>query len=250
MSFLNDVSLDKAIKYDLGINNAFCTTCKKERPLKEPQFRIARNNILAYDECYFCQKEIHTVCDYKTLTLFNKLFHWAKLEDKCFLLRKGVYPYEWVNTYDKFHSKLTGKSISDKEYKFATQLWNHFNLKNFGKYHDLYLKLGTILLYNVFTNRRKMCYKYYKLDPVYYISAPHLANNASLKTTKEQIELYTDQDMYELMKAGIRGGISMVSNSYALANNCYFYDQKSDKVVKLSKEKAKEKGIYNSKKAY
>jgi hypothetical protein len=54
--------------------------------------------------------------------------------------------------------------------------------------------------------------------------------------------------MYELMEAGIRGGISMVSNSYAIANNCYFYDQKQDKVVKLSKEKAEEKGIYNSKK--
>lgn len=72
----------------------------------------------------------------------------------------------------------------------------------------------------------------------------HLANDASLKTTKEQIELSTDQTMYELMGAGIRGRISMVSNSYAIANNCYFYDQKEDRILKLSTEE----GIYSSKK--
>ncbi|XP_029675597.1 uncharacterized protein LOC115243062 [Formica exsecta] len=54
--------------------------------------------------------------------------------------------------------------------------------------------------------------------------------------------------MYETYEAGIRGGISMIPHRYALANNCYFYDNKIGKTVKLSKEKAIEKGIYNSKK--
>ena len=49
--------------------------------------------------------------------------------------------------------------------------------------------------------------------------------------------------MYDLMTEGIRGGISMVSNPYAIANICYFYDQKLDKVIKLSKEEAEKRYI-------
>ena len=127
-------------------------------------------------------------------------------------------------------------------------MWKHFKFKNFGEYHDLYLTLDTLLLHDVFTNFRDMCYKNYKLDPIYYVSAPHLANSAALKVTGQELELYTDQNMYEFMTKGIRGGISMVSNPYAVANNCYFYDELLDKTVKLSKELAEKKGIYNSKK--
>lgn len=65
----------------------------------------------------------------------------------------------------------------------------------------------------------------YRLDPTSYVSAPHLANNALLKTTGQEIELYTDQNMYNIMTNGIRGGISIVSNPHAIANNCYFYDK-------------------------
>ncbi|XP_070169937.1 uncharacterized protein [Polyergus mexicanus] len=92
------------------------------------------------------------------------------------------------------------------------------------------------------------CYKEYGLDPVYYISAPHFANDASLKYTEQTLELLSDREMYETYETGIRGGISMIPHRYALANNCYFYDNKIGKTVKLSKEKAIEKGIYNSKK--
>jgi hypothetical protein len=40
----------------------------------------------------------------------------------------------------------------------------------------------------------------------------------------------------------------MIPHRYALANNCYLYDEKLGKTVKLSKEEAERKGIYNSKK--
>ena len=47
----------------------------------------------------------------------------------CYLLTKGEYPYEWVDSYEKFNetelppkecfkSNLTGKQISDSKYKF------------------------------------------------------------------------------------------------------------------------------------
>ena len=54
--------------------------------------------------------------------------------------------------------------------------------------------------------------------------------------------------MYQQANEGIRGGISMVSNSHGISNNLYYFDEMMDKVVKLSKKKATKKGIYDSKK--
>ena len=86
------------------------------------------------------------------------------------------------------------------------------------------------------------------MDPVYYISAPQLSDAASLKYTGQNLELITDQENYELYEKGIRGGISNIPHRHAIANNCYFYDEKLDKTVKLSREDAEKKGIWNSKK--
>lgn len=112
-------------------------------------------------------------------------------------------------------------------------VFKNFKCNNFGDYHDIYLKLDSILHKDVFDNFRKSCYGNYKLEPVYFISAPHIANTASLKLTRRNLELLTDQDTYyELYERGIRGGISVIPHRYAIANNCYVYD----------------KGIWNSKK--
>ncbi|KAK9729572.1 hypothetical protein QE152_g15868 [Popillia japonica] len=169
------------------------------------------------------------------------------------ILQKGVYPYEWVDSYQKFSEQLPlekkdwytllgDKNISDHDLNFAIKVYKHFNCKNFGEYHDLYLKLDTILLKDVFDNFRKTCYKNYKLDPVYY-KLDHKCTKFS-----QELELINNQNLYELYENGIRGGISMIPHRHAIANNCYFYDEKTNKTVKLTKEQAEKKGIYNSKK--
>ena len=45
-------------------------------------------------------------------------------------------------------------------------------MKNRGEYHDLYAQSDTLLLADVFENFRNMCLEIYKLDPVYFVSAP------------------------------------------------------------------------------
>ena len=57
-------------------------------------------------------------------------------------------------------------------------------MKNLGKYHDLYLKSDTLNLADVFENVRKMRLKLYHLDPVKFRSAPGLAWQAALKKLK------------------------------------------------------------------
>ena len=146
--------------------------------------------------------------------------------------RKGVYPYEYMDSFSKFndtelppieafYSKLTGANISEEDYNHAKDVWKAFGLRNMGDYHDLYLKTDVLLLVDVFENFRKTCLNYYGLDPLHYISAPGLAWDAMLKMTGVNLELLTDVDMHLFIEKGTRGGTSYIAHRHAEANNKY-----------------------------
>ena len=82
------------------------------------------------------------------------------------LLRKGVYPYEYMDGWDKFnetlipskesfYSNLTMENISETDYRHANNIFKTFKLNNWGDYHDLYVQSDTLLLADVFENFRK-----------------------------------------------------------------------------------------------
>ena len=153
--------------------------------------------------------------------------------------QKGVYPYDFMDSFEKFNGKLPLKEdfysilndehISDKDYAHAQNVWNTFNLKNMGEYHDLYLKSDILLLADVFENFRKTCLQYYKLDPCHYFTSPGLSWDAMLKMTDIKLELMTDIDMFQFIEKGMRGGTSYIANRYGKANNRYMktYDEKA-----------------------
>ena len=164
-----------------------------------------------------------------------------QFKDKKFdlIARKGVYPYDYMDSFKKFdetrlptkedfYSILNNEHISDDDYKHAQKVWNEFNIDNMGEYHDLYLKTDILLLADVFENFRKACLEYYKLDPAHYFTSPGLSWDAMLKMTDIQLELMTDINMFQFIEKGIRGGISYISNRYGKANNKYMkeYDEK------------------------
>ena len=153
--------------------------------------------------------------------------------------QKGVYPYDFMDSFDKFNEKLPSKEefysilndehITDEQYKHAQTVWDTFSLKNMGEYHDLYLKSDILLLADVFENFRKTCLQYYKLDPCHYFTSPGLSWDAMLKMTKMQLQLMTDIDMFQFIEKGMRGGTSYIANRYGEANNKYMktYDEKA-----------------------
>ena len=96
------------------------------------------------------------------------------------------------------------EEISGIDYRHAEKVFNKFNFKNLGEYHDLYVQSDTLLLPDVVENFRNMCIKVYGLDPVYFLSGPGLAWQACLKKTGVKLELVTDVDMLLMIEKGIR----------------------------------------------
>ena len=159
------------------------------------------------------------------------------------LLRKGIYPYEYIDSWERFdetslpdkesfYSGLNMEDVTDAYHRHANKVFKEFKLKNLGDYHDLYVQSDTLLLADVFENFRNKCLEIYELDPAYFSSVPGLACQACFKKTEVKLELLTDVDMVLLVEKGIRGGICRAILRYAKANNKYM--KKYDKNKKSS----------------
>ena len=103
------------------------------------------------------------------------------------MLRKGVYTYEYMSTWNgfnetslpgkkEFYNSLNVKNITDGDYKHTKRVWKNFKIKNVGNYHDLYVQNDMLLLADVFESFRKKCIKTNELDTAHFLSAPGLEN--------------------------------------------------------------------------
>ena len=122
--------------------------------------------------------------------------HCPKPEHLDLLLKKGVYPYDYMNAWSRFdedklppkkefYSKLSGSHISDDDYEHAHRVWRAFGCKTLGDYHDLYVETDVLLLADVFESFREMCLDYYELvgrdaqDDGRQAGAPHRLRSVS-----------------------------------------------------------------------
>jgi hypothetical protein len=151
-------------------------------------------------------------------------------DEMALLIRKGVYPYDYMNSWERFteqqlppieafYSRLRQETCSPEDYEHAKKVWTTLRCTTLKDYHDVYLKTDVLLLADSFEEFRKVCMKNYLLDPAYYVSAPHLSWDAMLKSTKCQLELISDSEMYRMLDNSLRGGIAMITKRYARANN-------------------------------
>ena len=83
------------------------------------------------------------------------------------LLRKGAYPYHYVDCMKKidetslppkeaFYSKFTGEGITDEDYQHAHTVWKKFNIESLKDYHNLYNLSDVLLLADIFENFRNI----------------------------------------------------------------------------------------------
>ena len=220
------------------INRKKCRSCKKIENLDFEYCFVELNNDdkLVY-KCGECKKEREEPLDHKLIENFPSVYEFCEgdLDKFVLLLRKGVYPYEYMDSCEKFektslpakknfYSKLNSVGISNYDYTHAKKVWDVFEIKNVGEYHDLYIKTDTLLLADVFENVRNKSIKTCELDPLHFVSVPELAWQACLKKTGVELELLTDIDKLLMGKEGIRGRTCQVSRRYSKANNKYMKD--------------------------
>ena len=200
---------------------------KKTGEVRDKTFKI-----IFKDSFKFLPASLETLVNNLPKDAFKNLERYYTREKAELIKRKGFYPYEYMNTEERFketklppkkafYSRLSGKGITKGDYKHALNVWNVFNMKTFLDYHELYNETDVLLLADVFENFRDLCLKIYGLDPTHYFTAPGLAWDACLKITKVELELLSDPDKLLMFERCIRGGISMISNRYGKANNKY-----------------------------
>ena len=216
---------EKYISFSKTIKTGQYTNKKGE--IKDKTFKIVFK-----DSLKFMSSSLGALVNNLPKDAFKNLLKYFTPEQAELLKQKGFYPYEYMDSEEKFndkklppreafYSKLSGRGIKDKDYKHAWNVWNTFKMKTLKEYHEFYNVTDVLLLADVFENFRDICLKIYGLDPVHYFTAPGLAWDACLKMTNIDLELLSDPNMLLMFEKGIRGGISIISNRYGEANNKY-----------------------------
>ena len=212
-----------------GIHNNKCLDCNSCLDY----VRISKNEKLLL-KCFNCDSYYKTKFNKELIKKFKNTYSFCNndLNKFILLLRKGVYPYKYMDNWQRFnetsllskesfYSNLNMENIEDIHYRHGNNVFNKFKLNNLDKYHDLYVQSDTLLLADMFENFRDMCLKEYELDPAHFLSLPGLAWQACLKKTNVELELLTDYGMLLMVEEGIRGGICHSIHRYAKANNKY-----------------------------
>ena len=210
-----------------GLHSDKCTNCK-----------FGHNCMSVKDKqlifrCFECKNNYRKDLNKELIKRFRNICKFCNEDNKfVLLLRKGVYPYEYMDSWERFYetllpdkkafySSLNMEDITDVDRRHANNVFKKFKLKNLGEYHDLYVQSDTLLLVDVFGNFRNMCIEIYELDPTHFLSAPGLAWQACLRKTRVELELITNIDMLFMVEKGIRGGLCHAIHRYAKANNKY-----------------------------
>ena len=210
-----------------GLHNNRCVDCKSYLDMTTKDQKLIFR-------CFSCKKNYEKDFNKELIERFASTYEFCNgdLDKFILLLRKGVYPYEYMDNWERFnetslpnkesfYSSLNMENIDGIDYRDGNNVFKKFKLKNLGEYHDLYVQSDTLLLADVFENYRKTCIEVYELDPANFISVPGLAWQACLKKANVKLELLTDYDMLLMVQEGIRGGICHAIHRHAKANNKY-----------------------------
>jgi len=126
------------------------------------------------------------------------------------LARKGVYPYEYMTSFQKFqetefpnrenfYNSLTSSTVDKEDYNYGKKMFSKY-CKNMENYHDLYILTDTILLLCVMDRWRQIARASYGLEPILYFSLPGFAWDAALFKSKQTLQLLTDPSMYNFLE--------------------------------------------------
>ena len=232
--FMSTSLSNLVINLSEGLHNDRCIDCKSCL-----DYMTTKDEQLIF-RCFRCKKDYEKNFNKELIQRFANTYEFfnGDLNKFILLLRNGIYPYEYMGSWQRFdetslpdeeafYSNLNMEDITDVDYRQGKTVFAYLINKNLGDYHHLYVQSDTLLLADVFENFRNTCIKVYELDPTHLLSAPGLAWQACL--TEVKLELLTDVDMLLMVEKGIRGGICHAIYRYAKANNKYMKNYNKDK---------------------
>ena len=139
-----------------------CKDCKSEL-----DYMSVKDNQLIF-QCLECTKNYQKDFNKELIKRFANTYEFCNGDINKFilLLRKRVYPYEYMDSWERFnetslpdkeafYSKLNLEDITDKDYAHAQKVFKELKLKNLGDYHNLCSQNDTLLFTDVFENFRK-----------------------------------------------------------------------------------------------
>ena len=92
--------------------------------------------------CKECKISCTKTLNGKNFPTLYKFFN-GDLNKFFLLLRKGIYPYEYMDSWERFdentipskgafYSEFNLENITDKDYEHAKKVWETFEIKNLG----------------------------------------------------------------------------------------------------------------------
>ena len=131
-----------------GIHNNKCFLCKSNLDY----VRITKNEKLLF-KCFNCNIYHKKKFNKELIKIFKNTYSFCNndLNKFILLLRKGAYPYEYMDSWerfnetslpskDDFYSNLNMEDIDDIDYRHGNNVFKGFKLENLGDYHDLYVQ--------------------------------------------------------------------------------------------------------------
>ena len=126
-------------------------------------------------KCFNCKQYYEKDFNKELIKRFASTYEFCNgnLNKFILLLRKGIYPYEYTDNWERFdaislpnkesfYSNLNMENIDDTDYRHGNNVFKRFKLKYVGEYQNLYVQSDTLLLPDVFENFRNMCLEVYE----------------------------------------------------------------------------------------
>ena len=144
-------SLSNLVDNLLEVYDKECKKCMERKKIRlSCEFIGFKNGRLNY-KCKECKKSYSKLTN-ESIKNFPTLYKVCNSDlNKFFLLlRKGAYPYEDMDSWEKieettvpakeaFYNELNLEGLSGADYEHVKKVWEVFKIKNCGEYHDLYV---------------------------------------------------------------------------------------------------------------
>lgn len=195
-------------------------------PLNTQKFKVLllNDNVVLLDSLAFLNGSLDKLVGNLNASAhpFPLLRKWLPDDrERALILRKGVYPYEFMDGMAKleaalppreeFYSQLSQSHASEQDYEHALEVWRVFGCRTMEDYTKIYVRADTYQLAEAVLDFRARVWTEYALDIAHYWSTPMLTKDVMLKTTGVRMELLTDLEQVFFFKNALRGGVSYVN---------------------------------------